>query len=227
MASVIKERTISAVVDRRIQHVNSNWARPWPLSIGTSWTKIRVGVRVIMDNTGANLTSTPRFAMGVCSGSTNLLFDATTTHFLGWQQTAATMTFAAGPPIRYSFDTSGLKRVGSTSTFTAQMAAGFIMCADPATANRAMFFCDITKGSPNYTLDSFGRTGTAAGDVTLADFLATVPLAVPAFANHSASVSQVIAVNEGVDGTFDHMLVGWDRTTPVLEICDIAVVRLS
>lgn len=227
MASVIEERTISAVVDKRIQHVNSNWARPWPLSIGTSWTKLRVGVRVIMDNTGANLVSTPRFAMGVCSGSTNLLFDATTTHFLGWQQSAATMTFAAGPPIRYSFDTAGLKRVGSTSTFTATMAVGFILCADPTTANRAMFFCDITKGSPNYTLDSFGRTGTAAGDVTLADFLATVPLAVPAFANHGASASRTIAVDEGVDGTFDHMLVGWDRTTPVLEICDIAVVRLS
>lgn len=227
MASVIKERTISAVVDKRIQHVNSNWARPWPLSIGTSWTKIRVGVRAIMDNTGANLSSTPRFAVGVCSGDTNLLFDATTTHFLGWQQSAATMIYAAGPPISYSFDAYPLKRVGVTTTTAANIAVGAFINADPTTANRAMYFCDITKGAPNYTIGFFGRNVSGAGDVTEADFLAQVALAVPAFAQHGAGVAQPIAVDEGVDGTFDHVLVGWDRTTPVLEICDVAIVRLS
>lgn len=227
MASVIKERTISAVVDKRIQHVNSNWARPWPLSIGTSWTKIRVGVRAIMDNTGANLSSTPRFAIGVCSGSTNLLFDATTTHFVGWQSSSATWVYAAGPPIVYSFDVVAIKRVAAVTTSTAAISVGSSIAGDPTTTNRGMFFCDITKGSPNFTIDIFSHTTAAAGDVTLADFLAQVPLAVPVFAGHNFGGAQPLAVDEGADGTLDHVLVGWDRAAPVLEICDMAIVRLS
>lgn len=231
MASVIKTRTISAVVDNRIQLANSNFARPLPAALVGAWTKIRVGVRLIMDNTAADLGSTPKFSIGLCSGSTNLLLDATTTHFVGVQSTLSSWTYTAGPPVFYGTNNitfSPTKRVGSTVTQGTALGTGAKFMADPTTTNRFMFFVDITTGSPNFTIAvPMYRDLSTAGDVTLTNFLAQVELASPSFTLHGAVSGQTLAVNEGVDGTLNHATVAWDRTTPVIEICDLAVVRIT
>lgn len=231
MASVIKLRTISAVDDKRIQLANSNFARPLPTSLVGAWSKIRVGVRCIMDNTGANLVSTPRFFVGLCSGSSNLFLDATTTHAVGLVSDDATWTYAAGPPIRYGALNSFRcgKRVGSTLTTGSAPQTGLQMFADPATANRFMIFVDIQTGSPNYTFGAFLHTGTTTDDITTTMLLNDMPLTTPSRTNHSFNGvgTQTLAVNEGTDGVLNHVHVAWDRATPVIEICDLVVARLA
>src|SRR5579885_1728374 len=59
----------------------AKWARL--VQIPASWTALRIGIRVRLGDNGGAVASTPRFALGLCSGTTNILGDATTTHFVG------------------------------------------------------------------------------------------------------------------------------------------------
>lgn len=224
MASVIKSRTISSVVDNRIQLVNSNFARPF--NVGT-WTQIRVAVRMIMDNTGANLTSTPKFYLGLCSGNTGLPLDASTTHFLGFITDVATWSYFT---TIYRYVLSGVKlakKVGTTITYGGSILSTVVFSAGVTDTNRFMFFCDITKGAPNFTVQGFHRNTATAGDVVVPDFLGTAELSTPSFTNHTFPAGGTLAVSEGTDGYFDHVCVAWNRSTPVMEICDLSVVKLA
>lgn len=227
MASTILLRNIGGVDDKRGVISNSQLART--LFIGTTWTKIRIGLRLsFASDTGSNLASGKMF-IGACSGLANLIGDATTTNWVGFgpavYATGETFTRAAGPPPSYSASFFIARRVGTTYTSGAG-AAGHIM-ADPVTGYRSLFFVDITKGSPNYTLQQFRRSvNTTPADVTLTEFLAQMEAAVPALGQHALASSGTLACDEGA-GSFDSVNVSWSITTPGLEISDFAVARLS
>lgn len=185
MASVTKFRTISAVNDQRFQLVNSNFARPWDtVAIGTGWTKIRIACRFSILDSGSNVTSTPRFAIGICSGSTNIFQDATTTHFLGIMSNNATWSRIVGPPVGYNIGASGTwvvtKRIGAVTTSNTSI-GGLVNSTfyDATTANRTAFFITITKGSPTFTVQIFTRSAATASDVALAEFLTQVVQSLP------------------------------------------------
>lgn len=228
MASTILSRTISSVVDKRIVLSNSQFSRPHGI---TTWTTLRIGLRMIMNNIGASLTGTPRFYVGLGSGTTNMIMDATTDNWCGIVSNA-TWTYAAGPPVRYSVNpVHGGKKVGTTLTLTASAvdpSDSVIFMADATTTNRFLYFVEITKGSPNYTLNlqSFRINPTTAGDATAADFLAQVVQSAPLFTNHQNGTARTLAVDEST-GTFDHVCIGWDQVSPTIEICDLAVVKLA
>lgn len=226
MASVIKVRTISSQQEVAIQVANSCFARK--LSIPAGWQTVRVGLRLHMDNTGAGL-STPQFGFGLCSGSVNIFGDASVGHFLG--------AVSSGP---WSFQTTfynntsfqPAKKVGSTltagTTFTQNAAVQSGAASN--TADRALLFVDITKQFPTpslYTLNLFYLANTSGVDVSAATFLQVMEEVTPSLASHGYSSGQTIAVDESVDGTFDSINVSWNRTTPFIEICDIAFARLA
>ena len=186
-----------------------------------------------MNNTGANLTGTPLFGIGLCAGTSNILLDATTTHFVGMISNGATWTYAAaaaGNMTRYGMGNSTLtpgKRVGSTISVFSGFATAPFFTADATTATRRMMFVDLTKGSPNFTFAALFCSGTAASpDVLDTDFLAQVVLSTPSFTNHTYSGGSTLAVSE-TDGTLTHVNVAWNRSTPTFEICDLAVVQLA
>lgn len=227
MASTTLSRTISSVVDQRIVLANSNFARPHGVS---TWTKLRVAVRLSITDSGANITSNPRLAIGLCSGSTNIFLDATTTHWVGCLMDGATWTRGAGPPIQYAMPSSGwvpAKRVGSTTSKGTTHHAGADFLHDATAAFRSLWCVDITKGSPNFTYNLYMRNSAGTSDVTLANFLANVELASPNVnAQHFQATQQTLAVDEA-DGTLDHVNIAWDRSDPKIEISDLAIVRLS
>jgi len=227
MPSTILLRTISSVDDKRIVLSNSNFARKFSVS---TWTKLRIALRLSITDSGANITSNPRLAIGLCSGSTNIFLDATTTNWAGCLMDGATWTRNAGPPINYAMPASGwvpAKRVGSTTTKGTTHHAGNDYLHDATAAFRSLWCVDITKGSPNYTFNLYMRNSAAVSDVTLSNFLANVELASPAVnAQHFQSTQQTLAFDE-VAGTLDHVNIAWDRTDPKIEISDLAIVRLS
>lgn len=228
--SVIKSRTFSSVQDNRIQLSNSHFARAHGVS---SWSKLRIALRFSMNDSGANLTSTPVFAVGLCSGTSNIYGDASVTHFVGLLPISATWTRLTSA-LCYATNASGgdvtpTKKIGSTETHGTAIGSQTVQIpADVTIAMRWMWFVDILKGTPNYTLSYFAVTSrSTATDVSVADFLTQANLGSPSFAGHGNSGTQTIAVDEATNGTLDCVNISWDRVTPEIELSDLAVVKLS
>jgi hypothetical protein len=178
-----------------------------------------------MDNSGGALTVAKLF-LGLCSGTSNQFGDSTTTHAVGIVTTGSwqfqTTFYNATSP-------APAKRVGTTTTTGTVLAANAaIGCTAAATtADRGMWFVDIIKGSPNYSFQLFAPSNAVAGDQSAATFLTNMEATTPSIVGYSFSAAQTLAVNEGTDGTLDSINISWDHTTPVIEICDIAVARIA
>lgn len=192
-----------------------------------------------MTDSGANVTSTPRFYFGISSGRSNVLLDATVTHWLGVVTVNTFRRVSAGPPAYYDLaNNTGQpwypgKYINTTLTTGTGLGAGSYnaFLFDSTTANRAVMFLDITKGSPNFSialLCNAAPAGTqSASDVDLATYTAQVALSSPAFTNHIQFSTQTLAIDEATNGYFDGYNIAWDRTNPNIEISDLAVVRLA
>lgn len=226
MPSTIFERTISAVVDRRIVLSNSNWARPHG---ETGWTKLRIGLRWSMRDSGATLTGTPVFAVGLCSGSTSIFGDLTVAHWVGVKTTGATWPRITGPPTAYQlYPAQSGKTIGATFTVATNWLSisGFTL-SDVAGGNRGCWFVDITKGSPNYTIAGYARINGTAGDISLATFQAQIAIDAATLTNHTTVNSASVAVDEATNGTLDHICFSWNRATPEIEISEHGVYVLA
>lgn len=230
--SFIRLRTISSVADPRIVLSNSNWARKWAASVGTSWSHLRLGIRISMQDFGANLTSQPRFAFGMSSGTTNLYQDATTTHWLGALSQASSWVRSTGP-VKYDLNDGVTnpfylsKRVGSTLTQGAFITGGDCYLVDASVGTRSCLFLDVTKGSPNFTCNVLQPNSSSPSDVSLNDFLTQIALSTPSLSGHTSGSGVTLAVDEATNGYFDSMNIAWDRTSPGIEISDMAVVKLA
>lgn len=214
---------------------NSQFVRAIPF--GTTWNKIRIGCRLDITSSGGNITGTPRFAMGLCSGSTDIYGDATTTHFVGIRTIEPTWTLT--DTNRYLVNGSTVsphKKVGTTITagtaFFGGVQWGIGAGAASAAADRTQLILEILKGSPNYTLQTLGWINPAGtsppADNSSASFYANMEGAGnPSGTNHTFSSANTVAVNEGTDGALDYINFYWDRTTAEIEISDWAVTRIS
>lgn len=231
MASTIKQRTISSVVDNRIQLSNSQCARQWSTSLGTGWTKIRVGCRISVTTTGSNLSGTPRLAIGVQVGTANLWQDAGgPTHWAGVLSNT-TWTAHTGNGVQGYYLGSGLS-IGKkiATTLTAGGSTGDFSLFWNSTTLRSCLFVDITKGSPNFTFNIFCfniANGFISSDTSLATYLANVVLPSPSVTNHAMSGAITLAIDEATNGYFDSVGIAWDRTDALIEISDVCVVRLA
>jgi len=233
--TVITSQTIGGIPDQRITIGTGYVARPHGVP-SASWTKLRLGIRFQWHNTGANLTSTPRFFCGLCSGVAAPVGTGAPLHALGVWSNSATWTYAAAAGSNmtyYSTPNTGLLGahfVNSPTPTTGGAFGATVYCpADQTAATRRMLFVDITKGSPNYTIGWFmANTAVAAPDVLVADFLGVMELSTPSFTGHGvASSPYAVATNETTQGVLDCVNVAWDRTTPTMDICDIAVMKLA
>src|ERR1051326_1867460 len=155
MASIIKARTISSVVDNRIQMTNSHFARGFTPPSG--WTQLRLAFRFSFSDLGTSAGSTPQFAFGFCSGQTNIFGDATADHFVGWKTVKATWTRNTGVNAYDStIDCQPFKRIGTTDTNGSGTQLPWYFNYDIANY-RDIMFVDLVKGSPNYTLKIYAR----------------------------------------------------------------------
>lgn len=220
MASTIV--TVSG--DKRIELANSQCARLF--DIGTTWNEIRIGMRMCMTDPGGNLTGTPRLAVGVCSGTTNIMGDSSADNWVGAISNLATWIRVAGPPTYAGTSLAVAKKVGSTLTVGTGF-AGTLQCSYQ-TGIRLCYFVDIAKGSPNYTLKFFGFQvgGGTQVDITQAAYFRAVESPAPSVPLHSLSAGVTIATDESA-GSFNAANIHWDQTSAALQMEDVAVVRLS
>lgn len=208
--------------------------------MGTTWNVVRIGMRFGIEDFGDNLISTPRFGFGMSSGTSNLLMDVTTTHWFGAYSNGALWRRNPGTPpgALYTIGNAGYtnnsivlaKRIGSTVTTGSALAqaADYNGIGDVTLAKRIVWFFEVTKGSPNFTVRFFSPlAGTTLVDVTPVQFLSNMELTAPSIAAHGWSGNVTMAIDETTNGFFNAVNIGWDRTSPAIEISDVSVVKFS
>lgn len=237
--SFIINRTISGLPQNAISMSNATWARP--VTLPGSWTKIRLGCRMHMVNTGATLTGGPIFAMGYNSGTANQYGSASCQNFVGMAFDTANWTYTGSGTTFYNLAATvgfARTRVGTTNTDAnlRSDAARPIVNSGAGTnsADRAIYFIDITKGSPNFTLHCPFTTDNglgAPGDVSATTFLTYMAqlAPTPVEANYDLTnlSSPTLAVDEGANGTLNSINFFWNRADATLEICDVAAAVLA
>lgn len=90
-----------------------------------------------------------------------------------------------------------------------------------------MTIIEVTKGAPNYSFKLFFRSAGSAANPTANDLAAQIEAVTPAFADHTFSAAQTLAVDEGADGTLDAIQVYWPITTSSLEEDAVRVFKVS
>ena len=225
MASTIQAQTVGGVAEQCIALAASQFGRLH--GYGNDWTTLRIALLWAVEDSGVNIAGSV-LRVALCNGTADMPGDATTNNSFGMKQQAAWTRTGSGstafytPPAPWAFT-----RVGSTES-TSLLGNGLVV--GTVSYNRSLFFLDVTKGSPNYTLQFFGRSDdTHAGDITPATFLTTIGQVTPAATYHAYNTpsGNALAVNVGTNGILDTVYVGWNLLSPRLFISNLAVVRLA
>lgn len=209
-----------------------------PLPFST-WSSIRIGLRFALEDTGANLAGTPRLIYGLTSGSSNWFADPSCAHFVGVKSRIVTWTRSV---LTNNIFLSGtnmwqpLKKIGVTETNASGVtgATTYVGLTRSGLPLYGVDFLHITKGSPNYTLQTLdpSTSNAAYTSITETNFLnlmesEAVTTSISPWGTLVYSTAQTLAVDEVVDGTLDHLFLSWDRSSPALLLADIAVARLA
>lgn len=235
MSTAIEVIDIGGIDDSRFVIGNAQIAAV--LDRGNDWTRIRLGFRFAWDSTGANLTGTPLFYAGVLAspsaGMANGPLTTSTSHFVGTIPRHSTWTYNAGPPERYAASSftgyTAIKRIGSTNTTGTNTSTGTTNYSATPSANRTAHFVEITKGSPNFSIQVCGNSGTTVPDISLIQLRQAMEIdnlndaaAVLGYSGPGATAGAV-AVDEGTDGNLNAVCFAWDRATPVVRLSDFLV----
>jgi len=228
-ASIIL-RTIATVDDKRVVLANSPGART--MLMGNGWNVARVGLRLCLnDPVAATITESPVFFMGFCSGSANKYGMASVTHAFGMKVTSASWTRNAGTPNYYG----PLSMFPCKKVLTVETVGGSaidttkVISATPA-SHRTVWVVELTKGSPNYTINGVFPTSAQVSDISQATFRAAMEDATlsgcAATLGMSAGTARTQAVSEA-DGNLDSLGLFWGRTGPTIEVSHILATRVS
>src|ERR1041385_7736295 len=227
--------------DKRIKMSNNQWAR----RIGTNWQQLRLGMRLGIRDGGGGIGATPRFAFGLCSGTENIMGDASATHFVGFRTIQSSWTRkTSADKIAYVTGTTAFpsgfqqlcRQVGATIT---QLSTTYpVNLIGPADLHWTTLYIDFYKPGTHWRVRMRGWGVSADGnpafhssDPTKADFLAEMITTDPTISGDTSEnifdfTDTSDLINEG-DGELDSFNVFYNVASPELEISDIAVARLA
>lgn len=174
-------------------------------------------------------TDTPRLAVGFGHGVTNLVGDRTCDNWIGMISADSSVNRSA---TSYQWDANQLvvaKKVGTTLTTGGALNAALAYIfnqALAATADRTVFFVDLTKGAPNYSVRIFYRSSSTVVDTSQATFLLQMAADPPSLTGYTYGANAALAFDETA-GALDTVQLWWDRYEPNFEISDLAVRGLA
>lgn len=231
MSTTIIQRTISAAMQKAISFSNSAIARSIPIPSG--WNALRIGMRLHF--TQGTFVSPVRWAFGLCHGTTNIINSDTTDNFAGvWSDSSFSSNGSSAGDVYFGINWRPMTRVGTLITTGTQIVAStsFGNTANLNTADRMPFFVDITKGSPNYTMNVWypAHLGTAI-DYSEDEFQTMLQEQSNPQRNGADIMShgtdQTIAVDEAGNGALNALSVWWNQIGPTLEVCDLGFAIFS
>ena len=191
------------------------------VNLPPGWGRLRVGILAALSG---EVTETLDMGIGFCSGTTNILGDATTTHWLGARSTGA-WTYSSGV---YTTGTIAYyKRVGTTYTGGGG-ASGYDICDVGTRDHVSGMWVDIVPGSPNYVVQIVWNDTAPSGSNSMSEseFLARMAVSkslsgsVPSGYYYAAGA---VACSEATDGYFDSVNISWPGPNTSLCIDRIVV----
>ncbi len=209
----------------------------WPLSVGNSWTKLRIGILASIQST-SNTPTDSRLLIGTCSGQAHPFAQAPCTNAL-LLNFAGRLTFGSPGFPQFNFDgtngyfSNGLgffKNVAGTNTELVNVANGDgVFAASNGSARRSPQFYQITKGSPNYTIESYCNPSVGT-DFTKAQFETTLQMSDASgliiggsSMQHRGTFSQPVSES---GGNFDSIEIYWNKSVEI-DLYEIAAYKVS
>lgn len=242
MSVEIDTVTIGGIEDRRLVLSGAQVARP--LSIGNNWVRLRIAIRMAVDDTGGSVTSSGGSMLwfGVMSNPTvdgsGVLTNGPWTrpagHFIGMRTASATWTRSVTGPSYTIPDHMTVLTLGqSLSNDYHATATTALVSAAPATI-RSVWAVDFTKGATPSTWTSRLMYSTTAADITRSTFLgalelqdATACAAAMGITAEAAFTITGYTVNEATNGPLNAACVLWDQVTQKLRISDLTYVTFT
>jgi hypothetical protein len=194
----------------------------------SNWTTMRIGLRLCFP-TAVSIVGTPGLYVGMGSGLTAGIGDATTTNWIGVKTITGTWTRSLSGSQSYGNIGSIRvhKRVGATLTSHASdMTATMHQSFDALF--QSVILVEITKGSPNYTVNigvPTSNSGVIAVNITDAnmDAYMSLPIGMAGIGSVSnlnivaVAVNNTLAMSEAA-GVLDCLQIYWDKTAVNCEI---------
>jgi len=226
MGNVILVQNYASVSDAAISTTTAAWARSITLPAG--WSTLRFGVRYHITDIGGTVTGTPRLGMAMCSGTSNIMGDATVTNAIGLISTSATWGRGGVGYAPVAF--SAMTYVGATltTTTTFNTATPYLNTTTPC---RQFFLCDIAKGSPNYTVTiTWWNPGAGPyGDVSSAmmmNSMLTQNVVPTSTTNYAVDSPRALAFDEA-NGTLNAINIWWNHSDVACVVTDVAVAVIA
>ena len=207
-----------------------------PLNVGSSWSKLRLGVLCAITPNGVSNLSSVTFTFGICSGTSAPFGAASTTNWTGMVINGTVLgglnynANAGNPFFTASAIANSGTRVGSVNSLSNVGGAPRIVTNTGSTQRRTPLYIDITKGSPNYTCACWHQPiGQEASDWSFSSFLDGVDeTGTPKLNNSSldGTSANTYAASE-VAGTFNTFDFFWNQASFPIEVYAMAVSRLA
>jgi len=241
----IVTRTFNLIPDKALLVGNGEYLRK--MQFGSSWSRLRIGILMSQSPNGTSNISDCTLQLGVCSAATPFANttgygSATTTNYIGCDFISkadgtgvpGTWIYNAGSGGNDRYNNgycAAVRRVVAVRTFQITGAATGMIPSNVGTLPRRGFlFCDITKGSPNYTVQPWmGQSTSCNIDLRPSEFLDSLEMTGDPTVSGSAMIKHaaaVIACSE-VAGAFDTLSLYTNRATFPTEIALLACFRQS
>jgi hypothetical protein len=239
MASIV-ERTAHGETDQRLSIVKEQTGRG--ISIGSSWTHIRIGFRHSTEmSSSVQFSSPPILAFGLCHGTTNMFQDETTDHFLGmrtnggsWAYTSSSSRQSNNIEIAntaWEFSKKTGNIYDNITKSYSNTAHNSVYTSWSGIANSA-WIIEIKKGSPNFEIKTYssGYGNDITANIDYEKFIASINgqnvnessgYFYSGKLNGSSRGPLQIPVNETINGVLDTINIAWTGMQ-ALDINDVA-----
>ena len=235
--AIIIDRISASIADKVLSISNEQCART--ITIGSTWNRIRIGVRFKISSSFANITSA-NFAWGLISGTSSLYADASTNHFLGVDMPPSTTLTYTSATINLYRNTAAsasrfITKVGLTTTEYYHTVANFAfgLIENLADEYRMAAYMDIMKSNTDPGLwtimYTYNRTVSfSTQDISATQFYNNITNdSASLLTSNVASASFQIPISQSANGNLDTINIYWNKTTPPMEISDVAVYRFA
>lgn len=218
---------------------NSQFMRK--ISIGSSWTTLRIGCRIRFVSEGS-ITGTPRLNFGLCNFAGGSVGDLSCGNFLGLQTNLGSWSYSTGNMVVMTSSAGGAwrfrHRFGANDIFYGPSSSGNVnnntafASSLSSTDKSALIIQFVKTGSPNavdmsYFRPDYFNFGNTSYAMSTTQFLAVVEGATMSFGGYTTQTISNTFSSETTAGYLDAINLSWDRTAVPCILDDLIVVRVN
>jgi len=209
----------------------------------SNWTKIRMGFRFRLSSSnevlGGTIPDTPAFTFGLCHQTDNIPGDKTVTQFIGAsaQDTdnvvlSGSQWFFQGTSISRNINVASAS-LGDLQINTASVSWAFgTLCAVTDTASLGTIILEISRSSvantSSFTTTVFQKTSVLPlGDYFLSGDFNLAMSGSLSRTGYTSEISSDTTLPLEAQYPLNAVSIYWGRLDPVMEICDLQVIRME